>query len=278
MKAFPIASGGGMGGLEEKLNGKGIGKVAVLSLDSGKALAQNICEALVSMGFDPIPILASKNRDKRFISWRWGIGDLVSLIFDRVEAIVGIVPMGVMVRVLAPNLKNKHDDPGVIVVDHEGRYVISVASEHRIADGLSRALAEQIGAQSVITSRRRRIAIGIGSRRGIAAWEVVRGVEGSLRAASVDLDEVKCIATIDLKRDEAGILEAAKRLQKELLFISGEELKNYMGSRSEKAREALGVEGVCEQAALAVFGGNGRLIMNKRVLGGLTIAMAEEVE
>lgn len=67
------------------------------------------------------------------------IGDL----FAQFDQIVFFVSLGAVVRLIAPHLKSKDDDPGVLVVDDAGQFVIPVLSGHV---GGANAMAEQVAA------------------------------------------------------------------------------------------------------------------------------------
>ena len=74
-------------------------------------------------------------------------------LFSRHEALVVFLPVGAAVRLLAPVLGSKRQDPAVVCVDDAGRYAVSVLSAHLGgADALAHRVADVIGAQAIITS------------------------------------------------------------------------------------------------------------------------------
>ena len=74
-------------------------------------------------------------------------------LFHSYEQLVCIVSIGAVVRLLAPHLKSKETDPGVIVLDDEARYVIPVLSGHvGGANAFAAQLAEMLGATAVMTT------------------------------------------------------------------------------------------------------------------------------
>jgi cobalt-precorrin 5A hydrolase len=79
--------------------------------------------------------------------------DEMPALFERYDQIVFFVSLGAVVRLIAPLLKSKDEDPGVIVVDDAGQFVIPVLSGHV---GGANAWAEQvaalIGATPVLTT------------------------------------------------------------------------------------------------------------------------------
>ena len=74
-------------------------------------------------------------------------------LFSRYGALVVFLPIGATVRLLAPALGSKTQDPAVVCVDDAGRYAVSVLSGHvGGADALAHRVADAIGAQAVVTS------------------------------------------------------------------------------------------------------------------------------
>ncbi|MCL6518047.1 MAG: cobalamin biosynthesis protein CbiG, partial [Alicyclobacillus sp.] len=79
--------------------------------------------------------------------------DEVPRLWGRYQGIVGIVSLGAMVRMVAPLLRDKRTDPGVVVVDDSAQHVISVLSGHLGgANDLAREVARVLGATPVITT------------------------------------------------------------------------------------------------------------------------------
>lgn len=73
--------------------------------------------------------------------------------FHRYDALVFIMAAGIAVRSIAPYLVSKLEDPAVVVLDEQGRHVISLLSGHvGGANRLTRALAAALGAEPVITT------------------------------------------------------------------------------------------------------------------------------
>ena len=79
--------------------------------------------------------------------------DEIEGLFERYDQIVFFVSLGAVVRLIAPHLKSKDEDPGVLVVDDAGQFVIPVLSGHV---GGANACAEQVaallGATPVLTT------------------------------------------------------------------------------------------------------------------------------
>jgi len=77
----------------------------------------------------------------------------MSSLFSNYDQIVFFISLGAVVRLIAPHLKSKDDDPGILVVDDAAQFVIPVLSGHV---GGANAYAEQVaaltGATAVVTT------------------------------------------------------------------------------------------------------------------------------
>ena len=95
---------------------------------------------------------------------------------------------------------------------------------------------------------------GIGCRRGVSAEKIFDAVEKSCKKISQPIERIKIFASVDLKSNEVGLLEFAKKIRREIKFFSVEELQKkideYKLSESEFVKKNIGVGNVCEAAAL----------------------------
>ena len=81
------------------------------------------------------------------------LSDFIEENFDEYDAFIFICAMGICVRTIAPNVKDKHTDPAVICVDSMGRNAISVLSGHiGQANKITQDVAHILGANPVIST------------------------------------------------------------------------------------------------------------------------------
>lgn len=74
-------------------------------------------------------------------------------LFAAYDQIIFFVSLGAVVRLIAPHLKSKDEDPGVLVVDDAGEFVIPVLSGHvGGANAYAEHLAALLGATPVLTT------------------------------------------------------------------------------------------------------------------------------
>ena len=119
------------------------------------------------------------------------------------------------------------------------------------------------------------VTLGIGCRRGTPAEAVAKAAQELLRRSGVFREALSGVASIDLKRDEAGLLAFAKEWDLPLSFFTADELASARGQFSSSAfvREVTGVDNVCERSAVLFAGENGRLLAGKESGGGVTAAL-----
>ena len=103
-----------------------------------------------------------------------------------------------------------------------------------------------------VVFRPKTLVVGVGCVRGIAAEELEALLEATLRRHGLAVASVRELATIDAKRDEAGIAELARRRGWPVRYLSAEELAAVEppSGRSETTLRAVGAGAVCEPAAL----------------------------
>ncbi len=84
--------------------------------------------------------------------YEYSLKEHLTSIWSENKAFIFCLAAGAVVRLIAPLLKNKAEDPAVVVVDGSGNYVISLCSGHQgKADMLAQVVASQIGAEAILT-------------------------------------------------------------------------------------------------------------------------------
>ena len=120
--------------------------------------------------------------------------------------------------------------------------------------------------------------VGIGCRRGTEAEQIRTMFETVLAEHGIDPRAVRQIASIDVKADEPGLLAFAEELGVPVQFFSAEQLQEAPGvfSASAFVQNAVGVDNVCERAAVLSAGEGAKLVVRKTAENGVTIAIAQE--
>lgn len=304
-------------------------------------------------------------RRERLFAVPEGFTAFAGTLFGMYDGIVFVMACGIVVRAVAPYIRDKKQDPAVVVMDERGQYAISLLSGHiGGANELAVKAAETVGGVPVITTatdvsgviafdvvaqknhcrienmailkkisarlvdggklgflcdykvegaipeylvamdntdsqglaviisnradvsgkpdkvlclRPRNLILGIGCRRGTPREQIGRAVEDFMAASGKSPLSLKRIASVDIKKDEAGILEFSREQGLETCFVSRDAIAELEGSfqASEFVRQTLGVGGVAEPSAL-LCGTRARLVRGKTVYQGITLALAEE--
>ncbi|MBA2535748.1 MAG: precorrin-3B C(17)-methyltransferase [Rubrobacter sp.] len=112
---------------------------------------------------------------------------------------------------------------------------------------------------------------GVGCSRGAGAEEIVDLLESSLGEDGLSRNSVAALASIDVKRDEAGLLEAAKSMGVPVRFHSAEDLSAVnVPNPSEVVRGVVGTPSVAEAA---VISSGAELVLEKRKSANATVAV-----
>lgn len=253
-------------------------KTALITLsDEGARVVNSLQEGLGDTDIFLHEKVSESFAGRRFKS----IVTLTRTIFSLYGGLVYVAPCGVAVRALAPNIRHKGTDPGVVVVDAGGRFAVSLMGGHEGgANSLAIKVSNIIGAEPVITTTTdalKTVIVGIGCRRGVEADVIIGAIVAALGEAGVERDEVRLLASADVKMEEKGLLEAACLLGIPLRFLSSEEIRSSgrIFSRSDFVKEKVNLPAVAEPAAL-LAGRRTRLILPKRTKGAVTVALARE--
>ncbi len=127
--------------------------------------------------------------------------------------------------------------------------------------------------QITLSMAPKNLVLGIGCRRGAP----LEKIEEAISFAGVEIERVTKLCSIDIKANEPGLLEFARKRGLETEFFSAESLMSLEGefSSSDYVRSATGADNVCERAA-ALGGGKGKLVVRKKSLNGVTVAVFEK--
>lgn len=295
--------------------------------------------------------------------------ELFALAFREKKPLVCIMAVGIVVRLLAPLVRHKAQDPAVVVADEAGRFVISLLSGHLGgANHLARKIAQLLGATPVITTatdvhdlpafdalaaehgwklanlaavkavhaallagelvpvldeddylpsllpaehlqrfrllspsapeplppgpavylgfreydwpphwlrlRPPRLIVGLGCNRGASPEEILELITTVFRQQRLAVAAIGALATIDLKKEEPGLLATARHLGVKLLCYTSDELQGVpVPHPSALVQQHVGVPSVCEAAALTAARTD-RLLVPKQKSVNVTLAVA----
>ena len=318
----------------------------VVATANGRCQAKHLAQV-----FEDARLYEGKPKEALAAAWNEG------------DALVLFLATGAAVRLLAPLLKDKRRDPGVVCVDDAGRFAVALVGGHAGgANELAERVADALGAVAVVTtasdslhvpaldslgeklgfkveegsdlaavgaalisgekvqlmSERRwpigplpenvasvqastslgelegpsilitdqllpdaprpsvvyrppSLVVGVGCSRGASAAEILGLLESALREAGLSQKSVASLSSIDVKSDEAGLLEAAQALSVPLSFYTAEKLAAVeVPNPSPVVAGAVGTPSVAEAAVLAA---GAQLLLEKRKSRNATVAI-----
>ena len=119
--------------------------------------------------------------------------------------------------------------------------------------------------------------LGIGCRRNTPLEKIEALVLPKLEEMRLDWRSVAAIASVDLKKDEAGLLAFARKYNVPANFYTAEQLNDVAGdfTSSTFVKSVVGVSNVCERSAVLDSGGC-CLGLRKTSQDGVTLAIAIE--
>lgn len=119
------------------------------------------------------------------------------------------------------------------------------------------------------------VVIGAGCRKGVRGDDIMEFACEILERENLYREAVATVASVDLKKDEKGMLDFADMLGAEFVTYSAEELEKVQGDfpESEFVKKITGTDNVCQRAAVLASDG-GRTVAGKQAKNGITIAVA----
>lgn len=188
---------------------------------------------------------------------------------------------GVATRYVSDLLDSKKNDPAVVVMDEAQRFVIPLVGGHEGgANALAYEVARITGAIPVVTTATEALKIlvlGIGCRKGVTSQQIDEAVLGALPAGK-GIDDIREVVTVDIKANEAGLVDWAAGQGLPLRIVASEQIatRPWVSKPSGWVQENLDLPGVCEPAALIACP-RGKLLVAKSCLNGVCVAVVEDV-
>lgn len=121
------------------------------AIQLGRILLESLPGALLYL---PARLSDAEDSGKsNIILFQESVRQALQSAFMEHESLVCIMAAGIVMRELAPLLKNKHSDPAVVIMDNEGHFAVSLLSGHEGgANRLAHQIARVTGGQAVITT------------------------------------------------------------------------------------------------------------------------------
>lgn len=119
----------------------------------------------------------------------------------------------------------------------------------------------------------RTLVLGIGCKKG----KNTEAIEALIADNGIDMNQVKAVASIDVKKNEPGLVGLCSAYRVPFMTFSADELMEAEGefTKSNFVKSQVGVDNVCERAAMLAAGEKGELIIKKQAKDGVTLAVVK---
>lgn len=132
--------------------------------------------------------------------------------------------------------------------------------------------------EAVLQLKPKEYILGIGCRKGKRFEDIRDFIKKQLEALQITEQDIRAIASIDVKKEEEGIVKWKNYFRVPFWTFTSKELMRTEGDfhGSVFVEKQVGVDNVCERAALAACGGEGKLVLEKQAENGMTLAVARK--
>ena len=247
-----------------------------ISLLSGHIGGANALAARIAKLIDATPVITTATDVNQLPAIDVIAGDL-GLKIDNFDAI-----KPVHMALLSQNKVLLHDPYDIIAAHLPQRFV---ATKLDMAEAPVESMALGAGVfvddrtvdlpAHILVLRPATLAAGIGCNRNTPKEEIRDHLLQVMAAHRLAPGSLASLASIEVKRDEPGLLDAAADLDLPIQFYRPDQLERVEGIQNPSAMVAkhLGVSSVCEAAAI-LAAGKGNLIVPKQTTPNVTVAIA----
>jgi cobalt-precorrin 5A hydrolase len=120
----------------------------------------------------------------------------------------------------------------------------------------------------------RKLVLGVGCRRDTPGERIIQAIQETLASLNLNEKGIKSLATIGLKADEPGIIEACTFFKAKKIIIPNEMVQMVQSrfEASEFVFKTTGLYAVSEPCGF-VASGFGKCLLEKQKLGGITLSV-----
>jgi cobalt-precorrin 5A hydrolase len=208
----------------------------------------------------------------RRFGWRWESADKLTPVS---AAVVNEEPVAV-VQESGEKSWWTHDRPlpsHISVYPRIDEAIVAAPNAALIVTHRVLTAAEEVLLRNGVLYRPKVIALGIGCNRGTSAEEIDEVIKETLQELQFSVLSVKAVCTIDLKKDEEGLLTICQQNGWELVTYTPEQLNStHIEVPSDTVYKFTGAYGVSEPAA-KLYTGSSQLALIKKKSGNVTISV-----
>ena len=119
--------------------------------------------------------------------------------------------------------------------------------------------------------------LGVGCKRDTDSTKLDLFLQKILEEQGIVIEQIAALASIDVKKEERCLLEFSEKYRILFRTYTAQELQAVPGEfhSSEFVKAQVGVDNVCERAALKAAGTGGWILLGKQAQDGMTAAIAK---
>ena len=120
--------------------------------------------------------------------------------------------------------------------------------------------------------------LGVGCKKNTDSAKLDSFLKKILDEQGIVIEQIAALASIDVKKEERCLLEFSEKYRIPFWTYTAQELQAVPGEfhSSEFVKSQVGVDNVCERAAMKAAGADGRICRAKQAQDGMTVAIAEK--
>lgn len=121
--------------------------------------------------------------------------------------------------------------------------------------------------------------LGVGCKKGTESVKLETFLRKILDEQGIATEQIAVLASIDVKKEEQCLLDFSEKYRIPFRTYSAQELQAVPGTfqGSDFVKSQVGVDNVCERAAMREAGAGGQIRLGKQAQDGMTAAVAEKV-
>lgn len=137
--------------------------------------------------------------------------------------------------------------------------------------------ADSIVCDALLTLKPKEYVLGMGCKKGKEEEKIRKFISKVLDREGIFEEQIYALSSVEQKAEERGFLGWSRKERIPFVTYSAEELNQVEGSftGSDFVKRTIGVDNVCERAALRACENGGTLIVKKEAEDGMTLAIAK---
>lgn len=175
-------------------------------------------------------------------------------------------------------VQNKEKIKSVSKKALKGEPIIIAVRDYIMDEPYDCIISDDIVSHDALVLTQKKYVLGIGCKRGKSLKDIEAAADEVLSRLEIGYDDIYAVASIDLKADEEGLRDFSRKYRIPFFTFTADILKKAKGTftPSEFVNDAVGVDNVCERAAVVLAHG-GRLVQKKYARDGVTVAVAKRI-